>query len=364
MVPEGDTKIISTSNATVVVNNLTLKTSNVSKKDRHNRHRRKVRPRDKEKIGEQRELPQFGYDIQDIDDFLTKATLDAPANIPVVLALPSVLYQTRIGGYQSELALPLGMVVNAVFKNQHWLYVQTPHAEEGYVSYAACLPLGIIPNNLDSTTAAATAHCWDHCSDVFGRPSGNQTDTEKISVGCGGSSSSKSTSSKGSSIVDDDNAGDCQSLGCQVARRRRSRSKHHAHNRRQAVSVCGEQSVDRLYLRATANSKRLLQLRQQLTSSCHDNTLQLNAEDVGGCTTTLDTLLVVRCDYEPSLEQPGDAPVVKMPTTAMANVLTVSRGDVVSLLAIARQPSGWFWVRTRGGVEGFIPAAIVGHGFL
>lgn len=59
-----------------------------------------------------------------------------------MLAFPSVLYQTREGGYQVEIALPLGMVVNAVFKNQHWLYVQTPHAEEGYVSYTACLPLG------------------------------------------------------------------------------------------------------------------------------------------------------------------------------------------------------------------------------
>lgn len=69
--------------------------------------------------------------------------MEKPANIPVVLASPSILYQTRTGGYQAEINLPLGMVVNAVFKNQNWLYAQTPHAEEGYVSYAACLPLGI-----------------------------------------------------------------------------------------------------------------------------------------------------------------------------------------------------------------------------
>lgn len=74
--------------------------------------------------------------------------MEKPANIPVVLAFPSVLYQTRAGGYQAEIALPLGMVVNAVFKNQHWLYVQTPHAEEGYVSYAACLPLGTCYSHL------------------------------------------------------------------------------------------------------------------------------------------------------------------------------------------------------------------------
>lgn len=46
-----------------------------------------------------------------------------------------------------EIPLPLGMVVNSVFKNQNWLYVQTPHGEEGYVNFDACLPLGIIPSN-------------------------------------------------------------------------------------------------------------------------------------------------------------------------------------------------------------------------
>lgn len=78
--------------------------------------------------------------------------MEKPANIPVVLAFPSVLYQTRTGGYQAEIALPLGMVVNAVFKNQHWLYVQTPHAEEGYVSYAACLPLGAYYSSIKTST--------------------------------------------------------------------------------------------------------------------------------------------------------------------------------------------------------------------
>lgn len=77
--------------------------------------------------------------------FLIKCSLTSPANIPVVLSSASTLYQTRPGGYQIEIPLPLGMVVNAVFKNLNWLYVQTPHAEEGYVAYAACLPLGILP---------------------------------------------------------------------------------------------------------------------------------------------------------------------------------------------------------------------------
>ena len=47
-----------------------------------------------------------------------QASLDQPANIPVVLSAPCMLYQTSVGGCQQELSLPLGMVVNAVFKNQ------------------------------------------------------------------------------------------------------------------------------------------------------------------------------------------------------------------------------------------------------
>lgn len=90
--------------------------------------------------------PKFGYNIRNVDEFLSKCSLSNPANIPVVLSNSSILYQTRAGFHQVEIPLPLGMVVNSVFKNQNWLYVQTPHGEEGYVSFAACLPLGIIPN--------------------------------------------------------------------------------------------------------------------------------------------------------------------------------------------------------------------------
>ena len=90
--------------------------------------------------------PKFGYNIKNVDEFLSRCSLNNPANIPVVLSNSSILYQTRAGFHQVEIPLPLGMVVNSIFKNQNWLYVQTPHGEEGYINFAACLPLGIIPN--------------------------------------------------------------------------------------------------------------------------------------------------------------------------------------------------------------------------
>ncbi|KAK0160845.1 hypothetical protein PV328_008211 [Microctonus aethiopoides] len=181
--------------------------SSTREKHRHRRTKRNHKPRTPSK---------FGYEIDDLDLFLTKASIERPANIPVVLSFPSVLYQTQ-GGIQDEIALPLGTVVNAVFKNQSWLYVQTPHGQEGYVGYAACLPLGILPQ-------PTCGPCWEDSTDIFPRPLGNMTDTEKIR----------------------DSNSECG------ARERIPRGRRAA---RGAISACGERSVDRLYLRAAANAR-------------------------------------------------------------------------------------------------------------
>ncbi|XP_011308855.1 uncharacterized protein [Fopius arisanus] len=220
---------------------------------------------------------RFGYEINDLHSFLTKASIEKPANIPVVISFTSMLYQTQ-GGIQDEIALPLGTVVNAVFKNESWLYVQTPHGQEGYVGYSACLPLGILQ--------PTRGPCWENTNDVFPRPLGNMTDTEKLR----------------------DIRSEC---GVRTSRRRRGS--------RSAISACGERSVDRLYLRAAANAKT-----------------------VG----SRQTLLIIQNDYS---SQNKDS-------------MTVCKGDVVALLSEHMQD--WFWVRSRDGREGFIPAVVAGHGFL
>ncbi|XP_024941462.1 uncharacterized protein LOC107268372 isoform X2 [Cephus cinctus] len=249
-------------------------TSTPNGREKH-RHRRPKRPH------KSRPPSRFGYEIADLDAFLTKASIERPANIPVVLSFPSVLYQTQ-GGIQDEVALPLGTVVNAVFKNQAWLYVQTPHGQEGYVSYAACLPLGILPQ-------PTRGPCWENSTDVFPRPLGNMTDTEKLR----------------------DTRSECGARGRNTRVRRGPRD---------AVSACGERSVDRLYLRAAANAK---------TKGSRY------------------TLLVIRSDYDGGRG---------------GNAISVSKGDVVALLS--DHANEWFWVRSRDGREGFIPAVIAGHGFL
>lgn len=54
---------------------------------------------------------KFGYQIQDVDEFLAKASLDSPGNIPMVLSTPCVLYQTQTGAPQKE--------VNISFKKKN-----------------------------------------------------------------------------------------------------------------------------------------------------------------------------------------------------------------------------------------------------
>ncbi|XP_044733491.1 uncharacterized protein LOC123296096 [Chrysoperla carnea] len=248
------------------------------------RHRVRVRHkrRSRSRIEQTKISSRFGYDIEDIDSFLTKASLKKPANIPVVLSYRSMLYQTQYDDYQDEIPLPLGMVVNAVFKKESWLYVQTPHGEEGYISYSACLPLGIIPQDEDSSSP-----CWETSTDLFPRPCGNMTDSEKLTQS------------------------ECSNSKCKRKVRKTTTT---------SASVCGERSVDRLYLRATHNSQERDVKRQ--------------------------TLLVIDTDYEGTRK----------------NTICVSAGDVVAL--ISANIKGWFWVRTRDGNEGFIPASIAGHGYL
>lgn len=141
--------------------------------------------------------------------------------------------------------------------------------------------IGIIPPPDDAPTP-----CWEKSTDVFPKPSGNMTDTEKLS--------SRSE--------------------CSVGRCRSRRSRN-------AVSTCDEKSVDRLYLRAAAYPK--------------------NNKGV-----TRQTLLSIISDYE-AIE---------------SNTLRVANGEVVTLLSAHLY--GWFWVKNKEGREGFIPAAIAGHGFL
>ncbi|XP_028173642.1 uncharacterized protein LOC114362429 isoform X1 [Ostrinia furnacalis] len=252
------------------------------KKHRH-RHRRK------------KKSSKFGYDIRDLDSFLSEASIDRPGNIPVVVAYPTTLYQTQKDS-QRELTLPLGTVVNAVFKNQQWLYVQTPHGDEGYVMYNACLPLGILPNR---SSPQKKTPCWESSTDIYPRPCGNLTDTEKEQL------------------------------------RGRTRSESHYRPRRR-VNNCAEKDFDTIYLKTKSVCSNIDRVHEK-------ENLKVKRQ----------TLLVVNSDYRGS---------------DLNRTLSVQQGDVVILVQGTAVESDvdaeWFYVRKKDGTQGFIPAAIAGHGYI
>ncbi|CAH2990476.1 unnamed protein product [Chilo suppressalis] len=264
-------------------------TEHTRKKHRH-RHRRKKKSNN----------GKFGYDIRDLDSFLSEASLDRPGNIPVVVAYPTTLYQTQTGE-QLELTLPLGTVVNAVFKNQQWLFVQTPHAQQGYVMYNACLPLGILPNK---TSTQKNTPCWESSTDIYPRPCGNLTDTEKE----------------------------------HLRGRTRSECQYRPRNKGRPKSSCAEKDFDSLYLK---------------TKSACSNIDRLHKKEDRGSAVKRQILMVVNSDYKGS---------------ALNKTLTVQKGDVVVLLqrtgAETDVDMDWFYVKMKDGSQGYIPAAIAGHGYI
>ncbi|KAL9701823.1 hypothetical protein quinque_005264 [Culex quinquefasciatus] len=399
-----------------------------------NRHRHRRRRERYHRSASQR----FGYEIQNVDEFLSKCSLSSPGNIPVVLAAAATLYQTRPGSYQIEIPLPLGMVVNAVFKNQNWLYVQTPHAEEGYVAYETCLPLGILPPNQRSSSTSKPTPCWESNKDVFPRPSGNLTDSEKeIQQLRGGSNTATGA-------------------GTRSEGRRTPRLKRNGTSSRSVASVAcsSEKNLDSLYLRvanqpksadsqsqfaqlkltpkvlngksaaaaATAKLDKVLNMDQLDKLPSNGDYIQLHKpmqhnpphqqqnpfhhhhhhkilvkSGSGGSGHSASSVLngghyhktVNNVSYSNSTAAAaktttnGSANLRTSATTAVRQTLlaitdsysseavSVQKGDVVTLLACKEyQEKGlknykqWFFVRTRDGHEGYIPAEAAGHGFL
>ncbi|XP_020717894.1 uncharacterized protein LOC101453904 [Ceratitis capitata] len=411
----------------------------VASEGQHRRHRHRKRR-------ERSRGPKFGYEINNVDEFLTKCSLASPGNIPVVLSTACTLYQTRPGQNQIEIPLPLGMVVNAVFKNQNWLYVQTPHAEEGYVGYTCCLPLGILPPSV--RTAGATnnkpAPCWESNGDIFPRPGGNMTDSEKEIRLRGGTRSDGARTPRGK-------RGDAVGTDVDTANGNASSIVS------ATASTCGEHQVDRLYLRAASqprlvekayaqlkSTKQALALRnggndeyvtlQQRQQQQHQHKSQLHVQkhmqqqqqqlqqlhhkqlfngpyitnghngqhlhpknpnssaapvSVSNATPSVASMThsasfagkssvngSVRSSHHHhasvlhmvSRKQPHGLrqTLVAINTDYTTDSIILHKGEIVTLCECreSKDHQQWFYVRTRDGREGYIPAEVAGHGYL
>lgn len=144
-----------------------------------------------------------------------------------------------------------------------------------------------------------------------------------------------------------------RSEGARTPRSRRSKS-------------CGEKQVDALFLRATSQPKlhekpaplKISPLLCAPKANIHDEYVSLLPKPRRGPTLgqikspllLRETLLAVRENY-------------------MSDSVNVRKGDVVTLLACKEYRDKnschqWFFVKTREGGEGYIPAEVAGHGFL
>ena len=139
----------------------------------------------------------YGYQVEDLEALLSHSSASQPANLPMVLASPTRLHhmrRTQANCGPSRPFLPLGVIVNAVFKTRDWLYVRTAHGAEGFVPYHVCLPLGILPTKpvRPTTETTAPAAAWEmqetplprgRCRErrrQVGSNSANQTDLQKL----------------------------------------------------------------------------------------------------------------------------------------------------------------------------------------
>ncbi|KAH8240001.1 hypothetical protein KR032_010276, partial [Drosophila birchii] len=388
---------------------------------RRHRHRKR---RDRNRV------QRFGYEIHNVDEFLSRCSLATPGNIPVVLATASTLYQTRPGGYQLEIPLPLGMVVNAVFKNQNWLYVQTPHAEEGYVGYACCLPLGILPQQ--ARAGSRSTPCWESNADVFPRPCGNMTDSEKEIRLRGGTRSDGARTPRSAKPAE-------ELLKISNSAINNNNNNNHSSNNNQVAkggsttsSLYGEQQVDKLYLRAASKPRLVekayaqlrstrqvasgsasvrsgasqdeyvtLQQQQKSTKKLPNPTLQTQTHlhqsqparrlsNVSYITNGQNgqhlhpkfVPLPPPYDHKPAKNQAeADASLkalrrqqevghrqtlVAINTDYITESIAVHKGEIVTLCECreSKDQRQWFYIRTRDGREGFIPAEVAGHGYL
>lgn len=154
---------------------------------------------------------------------------------------------------------------------------------------------------------------------------------------------------------------------------------------RRTPKQCGEKNVDLLYLRAASQPKLTEKSYAQLKSTSkmcksmitpsehvpkpNDDyvLLQHKKPPIYPQSNIKPTTINTRLTGTRSLRQT----LLAVTENFVSTSISVKKGDVVTLLACKQiqdkrlqQPIQWFFVRSRDGQEGFIPAEVAGHGFL
>lgn len=146
---------------------------------------------------------------------------------------------------------------------------------------------------------------------------------------------------------------------------------------RRTAKQCGEKNVDLLYLRAASQPKLQEKSYAQLKSTSKMCKSMEKPND--------DYVLLQHKKppiYPQNISKPASTTrfngtrslrqtLLAVTENFVSTAISVKKGDVVTLLACKQiqdkrlqQPIQWFFVRSRDGQEGFIPAEVAGHGFL
>lgn len=120
--------------------------------------------------------------------------------------------------------------------------------------------------------------------------------------------------------------------------RGRTRSESRYRPKRRQKIFCAEKDFDDLYLK-TKSVSNISNLKETYTKNVKDKVQR-------------QTLVFVNSDYNGS---------------TLNRTVSVRKGEVVVLIQGGEETDvdlEWFYVRKRDGSEGFIPAAIAGHGYI
>lgn len=200
-----------------------------------------------------------------------------------------------------------------------------------------------------SASTSKPPPCWETSGDVFPKPCGNMTDSEKEIQLRGGT----------------------RSEGARTPRLRRNKQP------------CGERNVDVLYLRAASQPKFTEKSYTQLRP-CSQKIYRPTPIPDGSLSAQMksstDEYVLLHHRKSPAHTQQQHIPKVPIQNSIrslrqtllaitenfVSGSISVNKGDVVTLLACKQLTPGkqWFYVRARNGGEGFIPAEVAGHGFL
>lgn len=168
-------------------------------------------------------------------------------------------------------------------------------------------------SNSRSNSPQKKTPCWESSTDIYPRPCGNLTDTEKEHL-------------RGRT------RSECRYQGSKTQKRSKN-----------TKSLCGEEEFDKLYLK----TKSIEDIRTRKNTDYKEKK-RSNAKNV-----SRHILLVINKDYE------GDF---------LNNTISVNQGDVVILIQgdslETDVDSEWFYIRKNDGKQGFIPADIAGHGYI